>query len=129
MVVIINQLEDGFEVIRPNIPFEEIKNFVAEHATKLETEDEDDEDYSVIDYIKEEYPDFYESGNSKGMFDEAFLGGIGILAEDFDKTEEEVIDMIIDMVRADDPVLGAMGIVLATEAVALAREKWIEQNQ
>lgn len=127
MVVIINQLEDGFEVIRTNVPFEEIKNFVAEHETKAETEE--DEDYSIIDYIKKEHPDFYESGNAKGVFDEAFVGGIGILAEEFDKTEEEVIDMICDVINADGPLMRAMGTVIAAKAVAIAQKKWIERNQ
>ena len=128
MVTIINQNENELKVIHTTIPFEKIREFIQQNAEDITNKHSEEEESDIVEYIKEEYPNLYESGSKNGMFDEAFVGGIGILADEFGKTEEEVIDMIVEVVNADGE-LGLFGTMIAAQTLFLARQKWIEQNE
>ena len=127
MVTIINQNENELEIIGTNIPFEKTREFIQQNAKELTEEDLEEEETDIVEYIKENYPKWYEAGNKNGVFDEAFVGSIGILAEEFGNTEEEVIDMIMGI--SVDEEFGELGAVIAAEALTIARRKWIEQNK
>ena len=127
MVTIINQNENELEIIGTNIPFEKIREFIQQNAKELTEENSEEEETDIVEYIKENYPKWYEAGNKNGVFDEAFVGGISILAEEFGNTEEEVIDMIMGV--STDEEFGELGAVIAAEALTIARRKWIEQNK
>ena len=127
MVTIINQNENELEIIGTNIPFEKIREFIQQNAKELTEENSEEEETDIVEYIKENYPKWYEAGNKNGLFDEAFVGSIGILAEEFGNTEEEVIDMIMGI--STDGEFGELGAAIAAEALTIARRKWIEQNK
>ena len=127
MVTIINQNENELEIIGTNIPFEKIREFIQQNAKELTEENSEEEETDIVEYIKENYPKWYEAGNKNGLFDEAFVGSIGILAEEFGNTEEEVIDMIMGI--SADGEFGELGAAIAAEALTIARRKWIEQNK
>ena len=127
MVTIINQNENELEIIGTNIPFEKIREFIQQNAKELTEENSEEEETDIVEYIKENYPKWYEAGNKNGVFDEAFVGGIGILAEEFGNTEEEVIERIMGI--SVDEEFGELGAVIAAEALTIARRKWIEQNK
>ena len=127
MVTIINQNENKLEIIGTNIPFEKIREFIQQNAKELTEENSEEEETDIVEYIKENYPKWYEAGNKNGVFDKTFVGGIGILAEEFGNTEEEVIDMIMGI--SVDEEFGELGAVIAAEALTIARRKWIEQNK
>ena len=127
MVTIINQNENELEIIGTNIPFEKIREFIQQNAKELTEENSEEEETDIVEYIKENYPKWYEAGNKNGLFDEAFVGSIGILAEEFGNTEEEVIDMIMGI--SADEEFGELGAAIAAEALTIARRKWIEQNK
>lgn len=128
MVTIINQNENEFEVIQTTIPFEKIREFIQQNAKELADEDFEEEETDIVEYIKKEYPAFYDVCKKRGTFDEALVGGIGMLAKDLGKTEKEAIDMVLDVVNMDGE-FGVLGAIVAAETLFLSRQKWIEQNK
>lgn len=127
-VTIINELENGFEVIETNVPIDAIKDFLDEYcAANVPEDSEEEEESDIVSYIKEEYPEFYEVGKENGIFDESFDGAIGLMAREMELSEEEVIDHLLGVVQADG-LMGLLGVHLASEALALAKVRWMKEN-
>ena len=126
-VIVITETDGMFEVIT-NVPTEEVKSLLEKFLSgndENETETENAE--SIVPYIKENYPDFYETGVKNGMMDESFDGAIEVLSRDMEMSKKEVVDNLLGMIQSDG-LVGLLGVHLAAEAVAVAKTKWMLEN-
>lgn len=128
-VTIINELENGLELIETNVPINAIKDFLDEYGAANKPKDSKEEDKSdIVSYIKKKYPKFYEGCKEGGILDKSFDGAIGLMAQEMEISKEDVIDKLLDVAQADG-LMGVIGAHLAAEALAIATVRWRKENE
>lgn len=127
-VTIINELENGLELIETNVPINAIKDFLDGYGAANKPKASKEEDKSdIVSYIKKKYPKFYEGCKEGGILDKSFDGAIGLMAQEMEISKEDVIDKILNVAQADG-LMGVLGAHLAAEALALATVRWRKEN-
>ena len=127
-VTIINELENGLELIETNVPINAIKDFLDGYDAANKPKDSKEEDKSdIISYIKKKYPKFYEGCKEGGILDKSFDGAIGLMAQKMEISKEDVVDKILNVAQADGP-MGVIGAHVAAEALAIAKVRWMKEN-
>ena len=127
-VTIINELENGLELIETNVPINAIKDFLDGYDAANKPKDSKEEDKSdIVSYIKEKYPKFYEVCKENGILDKSFDGAIGLMAQEMKISKEDVVDKILNVVQADG-LIKVIGAHVAAEALAIATVRWMKEN-
>ena len=127
-VTIINELENGLELIETNVPINAIKDFLDGYGAANKPKDSKEEDKSdIVSYIKKKYPKFYEVCKENGILDKSFDGAIGLMAQEMKISKEDVVDKILNVVQADG-LMGVIGAHVAAEALAIATVRWMKEN-
>jgi hypothetical protein len=119
--IITSLTENGIETITTDITMDKIKKFI--EVCKGGKAEDNAKTPDIILYIKEKYPDFYESGMKENLLDEAFAGAVGILADDWGTSTEDAFDFIHLMTITDDSTMKLMAYL-----IALAKERWIDKH-
>lgn len=126
-VTIINELENGLELIETNVPINAIKDFLDGYDAANKPKDSKEEDKSdIVSYIKKKYPKFYEVCKEGEILDK-IDGAIGLMAQEMEISKEDVVDKILNVVQADG-LMGVIGAHVAAEALAIATVRWMKEN-
>jgi hypothetical protein len=59
-----------------------------------------------------------------GLLDEAFAGGIRMIAEDMRRSEEYIVDLMFEKIHE-----GVGNFSIVAEIITTARSRWIEKNK
>ena len=119
--IITSVTENGIETITTDITMDKIKKFI--EVCKGGKAEDNTETPDIILYIKEKYPDFYESGMKENLLDEAFAGAVGILADDWGMGAEDAFDLIYLMTIMDESTRSVMAYL-----IVFAKERWIDKH-
>ena len=114
---------NGAKFAISNVPFDTIMRLIQEHIDKEKRENEENDIPSIVRYIRDQYPFFYKIANVMGLLDEAFAGGIHLLAENWGYTDEVLVDLLL---REHNDGMSAK---IISQVITDARSRWIEQNK